>query len=124
MQHKTAWLEEQLAEELGTTIDVLHRKIGFWVKHGVLLESRTLQGKNLYTRTQQLNTGDAGDGSVPIAMEEDDGESALLSQEEQLKQVSSTQNPLDVQWAHPLKALQQMLKYIKNPLSTMLCILQ
>ena len=89
MQNKALWPEGKLAEELGTTLDVLHRKIGFWVKHGVLLESQTSSGAHLYTRTQQLSSQDIGDGSVPIAMEEDEGESALVSQEEQLKQVRS-----------------------------------
>jgi hypothetical protein len=82
------WPDDALAAQLGTVVDILRRKASFWVKHGVLTESPG-RGKLTYTRALVLSSGegghDADDG--PIAMEEDEGRSALVSQEEQLKQV-------------------------------------
>ena len=78
-----------LAGELGTNIEVLRRKASFWVKHSVLSESQ-VGGKLTYMRATELSSGEAGEEveDGPIAMEEDEGGSALLSQEEQLKQVA------------------------------------
>ena len=70
-------------------MDVLRRKIGFWVKHGVLMEKLDRTGNShSYTRTTHLAAADLGNEAATIAMDEDEGESALVSQEEQLKQVS------------------------------------
>lgn len=88
MQHKASWSEEKLAKELGTPLDVLRRKIGFWVKHGVLLESLSRSGAHFYVRAVQLAVRKNSDDATPIAMDEDEEDSALLSQEEQLKQAS------------------------------------
>ena len=91
LQRKAAWPEAGLAKELGTSVDVLRRKIGFWVKHGVLMEKLDRTGNShSYTRTTHLAAGDLGNEAATIAMDEDEGESALVSQEEQLKQVSPT----------------------------------
>ena len=87
MQSRATWAEDRLARELGTTTEVLRRKIGFWVKHGVLCERTGRAGGHTYTRAEQLATGEVGDRVMQVGMEEDEGESALVSQEEQLKQV-------------------------------------
>lgn len=88
LQRKATWPEAALAKELGTSVEVLRRKIGFWVKHGVLIErlDRTGNGHQ-YIRTNQLAARESGGEVATIAMDEDEGESALVSQEEQLKQV-------------------------------------
>ena len=82
------WPEVSLAKELGTSVDVLRRKIGFWVKHGVLTEKMDNTGNSHhYIRTKQLAAQESGSEAAAIAMDEDEGVSALVSQEEQLKQV-------------------------------------
>ncbi len=87
-QRKASWTEAALAKELGTSVDMLRRKIGFWVKHGVLLEKLNhSSGGHHYMRTSQLSGSDPSSEPATIAMDEDDGASALVSQEEQLKQV-------------------------------------
>jgi len=88
VQNKAAWPDDALAAQLGTAVDVLRRKASFWVKHGVLTESPG-RGKLTYTRALVLSSAEGGNDADdgPIAMEEDEGGSALVSQEEQLKQV-------------------------------------
>jgi len=91
LQSSAAWADDKLAGYLGITVDVLRRKASFWVKHGVLAESQG-RGRLTYTRTTMLSSGEDGEDPEggPIAMEEDEGGSTLVSQEEQLKQVPFT----------------------------------
>ena len=98
-QIRSTWSEESLAEIVGTVPEVLRRKAGFWVKHGVLSEDTDRRGTHTYTRASHLSAQEVGDEVVPIAMDEDEGESALVSQEEQLKQVQplSPANSLEKQ---------------------------
>ena len=89
MQQRAKWTADNLAKEMGTTAETLRRKAALWVKHGVLVESQGKDGKLSYARAQTLKSARPGSGGGDgMAVDDDEEGTALVSQEDQLKQVS------------------------------------
>ena len=74
---------------MGSTREIVNRKAGFWVKHGVLAVQLDGQGRSLYERVSSLEQAASSQGAnaAPVAM--DDGSSALISEEDQAQQAST-----------------------------------
>lgn len=90
-----SWTATDLASALGVPVSTLRRRIMLWVNQGVLLESSGAKSGELYYTIIE-NIGDGGsrngasvlrssDSALPLLGEED-GEIAVASMEEQLRQ--------------------------------------
>ena len=75
---------------MGVSRETLNRRASFWCKHGVLQAKSDGKGGMQYQRATSLSqTAASADTSVPVAMETEEGSSALVSGEDQGKQVGS-----------------------------------
>ncbi|CAH9134338.1 unnamed protein product [Cuscuta epithymum] len=89
-QEQKRWTSKDLAAALGIPMDVLSRKINFWISKGVLAESpRPDSSDHIFTLVEALaDTGKTGRSSGScdefLACEED-GESTVASVEDQLR---------------------------------------
>ncbi|CAN1321481.1 Anaphase-promoting complex subunit 2 [Linum perenne] len=89
-QDQTSWTSNQLASTLGVPVDVLNRRITFWISKGIVAESLgTEPNDNVYTLVE--GNADAGkNAGVSGTCEEllpgdDEGESSVASAEDQLR---------------------------------------
>ena len=91
MQQRAKWTADSLAREMGTTAETLRRKAAFWVKQGALVESQAKDGRLSYARAQALKSVRPGSGGGDVmAVDDEEASTALVSQEDQLKQASSS----------------------------------
>ncbi|KAJ6322402.1 hypothetical protein OIU77_012288 [Salix suchowensis] len=89
-QDQTSWTSNKLATAIGVPVDVLNRRINFWISKGILTESL---GKDLndhvFTLVEGIvdagkNSGNAGSCEELLGGEED-GERSVASVEDQIR---------------------------------------
>ncbi|KAG5527670.1 hypothetical protein RHGRI_028561 [Rhododendron griersonianum] len=88
-QDQTSWTSKNLSAAIGLPIDVLHRRINFWISKGILSESLgadsndhifTLVDGTADTSKTGANTG----GYEELVVGDDDGDRSVASVEDQL----------------------------------------
>lgn len=88
-QEQTSWSSKNLAAAIGVPVDVLYRRINFWISKGVLAESLgTDSSDHLFTLADSIvdagKTG-ANSGSCEELVADDEGERSVASVEDQLR---------------------------------------
>ncbi|CAN0923592.1 Anaphase-promoting complex subunit 2 [Linum grandiflorum] len=89
-QDQTSWTSNQLANTLGVPVDVLNRRINFWISKGIVAESLgTEPNDNVYTLLEGNADGGKNAGVSGTCEEllpgDDEGESSVASVEDQLR---------------------------------------
>ncbi|XP_042049133.1 anaphase-promoting complex subunit 2-like isoform X2 [Salvia splendens] len=88
-EDQTSWTSKNLAAAVGVPIDVLNRRIYFWINKGILAESVPDSGDNTFTLVEAMaEGGKAGVGSgssEELLAGDEDGERSVASVEDQLR---------------------------------------
>ncbi|KAH0674383.1 anaphase-promoting complex subunit 2 [Solanum tuberosum] len=89
-QDQKKWISKNLAAAVGVPVDVLNRRINFWLSKGVLAESMGADSADhAFTLVETMNdTGKSGTidgGCEELLAGEDDGERSVASVEDQLR---------------------------------------
>ncbi|KAA0038884.1 anaphase-promoting complex subunit 2 [Cucumis melo var. makuwa] len=89
-QHKKSWSARSLAAAVGVPVDVLSRRINFWVNKGILSESRTADSTDhVYILVESMidtskNVSNNGNNE-DLMVGEDEGEGSVASVEDQIR---------------------------------------
>ncbi|KAK4771956.1 hypothetical protein SAY86_013731 [Trapa natans] len=89
-QEQKSWNSKKLAAVMGLPIDVLNRKINFWIIKGIIAETMDQEGEgHIYTLLEgsgdsTKNGGDGGSCEELLAVD-DEGEGSVASVEDQLR---------------------------------------
>ncbi|KAL0541181.1 hypothetical protein IC582_021220 [Cucumis melo] len=89
-QHKKSWSARSLAAAVGVPVDVLSRRINFWVNKGILSESRTADSTDhVYVLVESMidtskNVSNNGNNE-DLMVGEDEGEGSVASVEDQIR---------------------------------------
>ncbi|MQM13545.1 hypothetical protein Taro_046471 [Colocasia esculenta] len=89
-QEQTSWTSKNLAAAVGAPVDVLNRRINFWVTKGILVESPGPEGDDhIFTvvdeTTDMHRNGLARGVSEELSMADEEAERSVASVEEQLR---------------------------------------
>ncbi|KAL1551051.1 anaphase-promoting complex subunit 2 [Salvia divinorum] len=88
-EDQTSWTSKNLAAAVGVPIDVLNRRIIFWINKGILAESVLDSGDHTFTLVEAMaEGGKAGVGSgssEELLAGDEDGERSVASVEDQLR---------------------------------------
>ncbi|GLT27368.1 hypothetical protein SLA2020_023730 [Shorea laevis] len=88
-QEQTSWTSKNLAAATGMPVDVLNRKINFWISKGIITESlRTNPSDNFFTLVESMvdtskNGGNSGNFEELLTGDEE-GEGSVASVEDQI----------------------------------------
>ncbi|XP_062149366.1 anaphase-promoting complex subunit 2-like isoform X2 [Alnus glutinosa] len=89
-QEETSWTSKTLAAAIGIPVDVLNRRINFWISKGILEESLgAVSSDHVFTLMEGMietskNSGNSGSSEDLVAGDED-GERSVISAEDQLR---------------------------------------
>ncbi|KAE8023227.1 hypothetical protein FH972_008953 [Carpinus fangiana] len=89
-QEQTSWTSKSLAAAIGIPVDVLNRRINFWISKGILAESPgTDSSDHVFTLMEGMietskNSGNSGSSEDLVAGDEE-GERSVVSAEDQLR---------------------------------------
>ncbi|KAL3823960.1 hypothetical protein ACJIZ3_019989 [Penstemon smallii] len=88
-QDQTSWTSKDLAAAVGVPVDILNRRIYFWINKGILAESVQDSGDHKFTLVDVLvedgRTGVNNGGCEELLARDEDGESSVASVEDQLR---------------------------------------
>ncbi|XP_057777181.1 anaphase-promoting complex subunit 2 [Salvia miltiorrhiza] len=88
-EDQTSWTSKNLAAAVGVPIDVLNRRIYFWINKGILAESAPESGDHTFTLVEAMaEGGKAGVGSgssEELIAGDEDAERSVASVEDQLR---------------------------------------
>ncbi|XP_024029437.1 anaphase-promoting complex subunit 2 [Morus notabilis] len=87
-QDEASWTSKNLATAIGVPVDVLNRRINFWISKGVLAESIREDNNHVFTLMEGMvdsskNVGNSGNCEELVA--DDEGEKSVASVEDQLR---------------------------------------
>ncbi|KAL3631183.1 anaphase-promoting complex subunit 2 [Castilleja foliolosa] len=87
-EDQISWTSNNLAAAVGVPVDVLNRRIKFWISKGILSESIDESGDHKFTLVEALvESGEAGvnsGGCEELLVGDEDGERSVASVEDQL----------------------------------------
>lgn len=89
-QEQTSWTSKSLAAAIGIPVDVLNRRINFWISKGILAESLGADSSDhVFTLMEGMieaskNSGNSGSSEDLVAGDEE-GERSIVSAEDQLR---------------------------------------
>ncbi|XP_022946536.1 anaphase-promoting complex subunit 2 [Cucurbita moschata] len=89
-QHQKSWSAKSLAAAIGLPVDVLSRRINFWVNKGILTESRAADSTDhVYVLVENMidtskNVSNNGNNE-DLMVGEDEGEGSVASVEDQIR---------------------------------------
>ncbi|XP_062155122.1 anaphase-promoting complex subunit 2-like [Alnus glutinosa] len=89
-QEQTSWTSKSLAASIGIPVDVLNRRINFWISKGILAESLGADSSDhVFTLMEGMieaskNSGNSGSFEDLVEGDED-GERSVVSAEDQLR---------------------------------------
>ncbi|KAK3001753.1 hypothetical protein RJ639_020480 [Escallonia herrerae] len=99
-QDQMSWTSINLATAIGVPIDVLNRRINFWISKGILAESLGNDSNDhIYTLVDSMvDTGKTGlnSGSCEDLVGDEDGERSVASVEDQLRKEMTVYEPAEV----------------------------
>ncbi|KAM2330420.1 hypothetical protein ACFX1X_021251 [Malus domestica] len=89
-QDQTSWTSKDLAAAIGVPVDILNRRINFWISKGILAESPGADSEDhMFTLMEgMVDTGKNGgnNGSIEdLVVGDEEGESSVASVEDQLR---------------------------------------
>ncbi|CAA6665214.1 unnamed protein product [Spirodela intermedia] len=89
-QEQASWTSKNLAAAVGTPVDILNRRISFWVSKGILVESPGSDSyDHIYTVVDEMsetNRNGLAKGTLEdLSANDEEGEGSLASVEEQLR---------------------------------------
>ncbi|KAK6159923.1 hypothetical protein DH2020_003304 [Rehmannia glutinosa] len=88
-EDQTSWTSKNLAVAVGVPVDVLNRRIYFWINKGILAESIQESGDHTFTLVEALaesgKTGVNSGGCEELLAGDEDGERSVASVEDQLR---------------------------------------
>ncbi|KAG8366371.1 hypothetical protein BUALT_Bualt17G0072800 [Buddleja alternifolia] len=88
-EDQTSWTSKNLAAAVGVPVDVLNRRIYFWINKGILAESVQDSGDHIFNLVEALvESGKTGVGSgscEELLVGDEDGERSVASVEDQLR---------------------------------------
>ncbi|KAI3467318.1 hypothetical protein Pfo_023981 [Paulownia fortunei] len=88
-EDQTSWISKNLAAAVGVPVDVLNRRIYFWINKGILAESVLESGDHKFTLVEALvesgKTGANSGSCEELLVGDEDGERSVASVEDQLR---------------------------------------
>lgn len=89
-QEKTSWSSKSLAAAVGLPVDILHRRMSFWIGKGVITDSGAGGSDgHVFTLVDNLTNANKNCISNEIEGMDEEGESSMVSVEEQLQKEMS-----------------------------------
>ncbi|KAL5759472.1 hypothetical protein ACOSQ2_018310 [Xanthoceras sorbifolium] len=89
-QDQTSWTSKNLAAAIGVPVDVLNRRINFWISKGILAESvRSDSNDHIYTLVEGMvdssKTGGNSGSCEELLVGDEEGERSVASVEDQIR---------------------------------------
>ncbi|KAL7091380.1 hypothetical protein ACP275_12G102100 [Erythranthe tilingii] len=88
-EDQTSWTSKSLAAAVGVPVEVLNRRIYFWINKGILAESVDESGDNKFSLVEAMvengKNGVNSGGCDELLAGDDDGERSIASVEDQLR---------------------------------------
>lgn len=88
-EDQTSWTSKNLAAAVGVPVDILNRRIYFWINKGILAESVQESGDHTFTLLEAMaESGKAGvssGSSEELLVGDEDGDRSVASVEDQLR---------------------------------------
>ncbi|GAB2242018.1 hypothetical protein Droror1_Dr00018793 [Drosera rotundifolia] len=89
-QDQTKWMSKNLAAAIGVPVDLLNRRMNFWLSKGILAESSGGDSENrCFTLVESIAGSNGGDphvgGTDELLMGDEDAQSSVASVEDQLR---------------------------------------
>ncbi|KAH6798088.1 anaphase-promoting complex/cyclosome 2 [Perilla frutescens var. hirtella] len=88
-EDQTSWTSKNLAAAVGVPVDILNRRIYFWINKGILAESVQESGDHTFTlveaMTENGKAGVSSGNSEELLAGDEDGERSVASVEDQLR---------------------------------------
>ncbi|KAL8533782.1 hypothetical protein ACS0TY_009974 [Phlomoides rotata] len=84
-QEQTSWTSKNLAAAVGVPVDVLNRRIYFWINKGIIAESVEDSGEHKFTLVESGKSGVSSGSFEELPVGDEDGEGSVATAEDQLR---------------------------------------
>ncbi|KAG0463217.1 hypothetical protein HPP92_021693 [Vanilla planifolia] len=85
-QEKTSWASKSLAAAVGVPVDILNRRMSFWISKGIITESEGAESNDrVYCLVDDVRDANRNDINSETEVVDEEGERSVASVEEQLQ---------------------------------------